>query len=139
MMKKPVSATTMRKPAAFGNRCKERTIIPLNKVTKIKGKNPSSSTVVASGTSIHKYPNVIQLLKKAKPKAVRPRASKEPTKHYGGKIYFDKQRKSVRCYRRDGDRLSQLVPVGEWSKKKARNETWNLACAVIEADPRPVR
>ena len=140
-MKKPCHATKTKKPAAAPKAKsaigKGKTITPLNKVCEIKGKNPSPSTVVASGTSIYKYPKVVQWLKKAKPKGTRPRASKEPTKYHGGKIDFDRMRKSVRCYRRDGDRLSQLFPAGDWSKKEARKETWNLACAVIETDPRP--
>ena len=78
LMKKPCHAMETKKPAAAPKAKsavgKGKTTTSLTKLIKINEKNPSVSTIIASGTSIYKYPKAVKFLQNAKAKAVRPPA-----------------------------------------------------------------
>ena len=67
--------------------------------------------------------------------ANRPQFSLKPLKHGGGRIYFSDKKHAFRVYKRGADGVESSVNTdGTLADKRAR---FQVACAMIEADPRP--
>jgi hypothetical protein len=69
----------------------------------------------------------------------RPAFSKTPTSHCGGKIYFANAKKALRVYLRTPvDKIEKYVGI-DVDSKADRDNSWKLALAMIENDPRPMK
>ena len=108
---------------------------------KPTAKVPSVATCVKPATKREKLASKearYQSLLKQPAAAGRPRPNfTKVTTYHGGKIYWCATKNRLRVYKRSpGDKVESLVDVGS-GDKKVRTERWNIACALIEHDPRP--
>lgn len=84
-------------------------------------------------------PDVKKLLAaKQKGKVKRPTFSPKPVTYRGGKIYFNKVKKSLRVYLRSpADKIEKNIQIID-DNKKGKDAAMAYACVLIEKDPRPV-
>ena len=73
----------------------------------------------------------------AKPKSKRPKFAQAPTKHHGGKIYWQGAKNTYRIYKRIGDTLDTKVLVDPTIDDDAKKK-FTIACSIIEEDGRPI-
>lgn len=106
---------------------------------KTSNKPPSVATVGKAKKGADTAKLFESLLKRPRPKH-RPQpcyTMGKTTSYNGGKIYWSKKKSGLRVYKRSpADRVETTVHVAS-ADKKVRAERWNIACALIEADPRP--
>jgi hypothetical protein len=67
--------------------------------------------------------------------AVRPKFSEDPVAYRGGRIYFSKPKNAFRVYTRKADRIETTIGVADDADKL---EKFQVACAMVEVDPRPI-
>ncbi len=96
----------------------------------------SAAPKAASSKGVTKSVHEALLTKPAK--VARPPESQKPTAHAGGKIYFSKPKSAFRVYLRMGDRIEKAIKANVASKDDMRRK-FNVCCALIENDKRPVR
>ena len=70
-------------------------------------------------------------------KVARPCQSDKPTAHAGGKIYYSKAENTYRVKVRSKDRVDVKVRAN-FDDKKLMRERFQVCCAMIEHDKRPV-
>ena len=117
---------------------KEKVDKTSKKYAKAKSGQPSASGPSAkigkpsqkeAKLALHK-----QLLKRPAA-ANRPKFSLTPIKHGGGRIYFSQKKHAFRVYKRGGDKVESHVNTdGTLADERVE---FQIACAMIEADPRP--
>ena len=128
--KSPVAEpAVMRRPASAsktsGKSCAKSGVVP-----KVKSTARKASTVSAVQVRYEK------LL--AKPtKVARPCQSEKPTAHSGGKIYYSKADSCYRVKLRTKDRCDVKVRA-HFDDRKAMRVKFQVCCAMIEYDERPV-
>lgn len=124
-----------------GKRAAAKAAAAQKKGAKAKGKAAaaragSAGKVVERGAKAELHE---QLLKRPAAQDRPKPCYKKPTTHNGGKIYWSQAKGALRVYKRSPeDKVEETVKV-ESENKKHRAEKWNIACALIESDPRPVR
>ena len=119
---KPMSATGTTKPT---------------KSVKAKAKGKSAKAK-AKGKASEKAKMHQQLLKRPA-KAPRPKWNNKPCHHHGGRIYWMGAKHVFRVYARKGDRVEKERVGVEPGNDKDKQEKFQISCAVIESDPRPVQ
>ena len=100
----------------------------------MKAKKAKTHTDGEQKTKKHDFlrnPDAIALLKKPAA-APRPKASRTPTSHNGGKIYFNQVKEKYRVYLRRRDKCSTDVSLLDNESK-----AFAYGCALIENDQRP--
>ena len=78
-----------------------------------------------------------QLLKRSAA-APRPKWAGKPVHHCGGRIYWSEGKHGFRVYARKGDRVEQACLLVERGNETDKCEKFQIDCAVIESDERPV-
>ena len=104
--------------------------------------NAPAADVLLAKKSIFSFPRALKQLRAVKTKKDRPKAAKKlQNAHYMTGVIYPNHKTSdgniLRVFARKGDRHEQRLPYDP----KDRTNTlraWDLACACIETDPRPV-
>jgi hypothetical protein len=105
-------------------------------------KTASARQVLAAKKSIHPFPVAMKFLQRMKAKKNRPSTPANAMKakiatYMTGRILPYPKKGNMRVFCRKGDRHEQKLNFDPKNKKEFA-ETWALACATIETDPRPV-
>ena len=115
---------------------------PLKRPAAVLGDNASVAEVFAAKKNITNFPFALSILRKAKKLKNRPTIPKNrklTTAHYmSGHIYTKYGGAPIlRVFTRKGDRHEHRLPYDPKDNANVQQQ-WDLACAVIEADPRVV-
>jgi hypothetical protein len=115
---------------------------PLKRPAAVLDDNASVAEVFAAKKNITNFPFAISMLRKAKALKNRPTIPKNrklTNAHYmSGHIYTKYGGAPIlRVFTRKGDRHEHRLPYEPKDNANVQQQ-WNLACAIIEADPRVV-
>jgi hypothetical protein len=129
----------LKKPAAKA--VKSKTKVLKRPAAKLDDNAPAAD-VLKARKSILLFPRALKQLQAMKTKKDRPKAPKKlQNAHYmTGVIYPNYKSPSgniMRVFARKGDRHEQRIPYNPKDRADAMR-AWDLACACIETDPRPV-
>jgi hypothetical protein len=131
----PSAKGLQRKPAGASASSKAKSPAAKAKAAKspaAKAKAPNSKAQIAE----QRDKRYAELLKRPAA-STRPRFALKPTQHHGGKIYWQGARNAFRVYKRKSDTAEEQVRVDPDVKDDAKKK-FQVACAIIEADTRPI-
>jgi len=107
---------------------------------KTPGTKPKLTTPMKKAFTMKERERRYQALLRRPAAAPRPRVTlKKPVPHHGGKIYFSEAKRALRVYKRvPADKVEETVSFDPQDAKDCKTK-WSIACAIIEADPRPTK